>query len=48
MKAISLDPFAYVAYYNRFLVFLSQGKDMLAWADLQKALSCLYLIKGIE
>lgn len=43
-----MDPFAYVAYYNRFLCYFVQAKLKLAYGDLQKALSCLYLLKGYE
>lgn len=43
-----MDPFAYVAYYNRFLCYFVQEKLKFAWSDLQRALSCLYLIRGYE
>jgi tetratricopeptide (TPR) repeat protein len=45
-QAIAIDPYAHVAYYNRFLVHLSLGSLPSARRELHKALSCLYVLRG--
>lgn len=46
-KAISFDPYCYIAYYNRFLSYF-QRDSQSAWKNLQKSLSCLCMLKGFE
>jgi tetratricopeptide (TPR) repeat protein len=45
-KAIKLDPYSYVAYFNRFLIRYTLDEHSDAWKDLKKALSCLNMIRG--
>jgi len=47
-RAISVDPYSYIPYYNRFIANFSLGHLPNAWKDLQKTLSCLYLLRGYE
>ena len=43
-----MDPYSYIPYFNRFLCNFVLGDLANAWKDLQKALSCLYLLRGYE
>jgi tetratricopeptide (TPR) repeat protein len=47
-QAIALDPYSHIAYFNRFLGYLSSGEREAGWRDLRRALSCLYLVRGVE
>ena len=44
-KAVTLDPYSYIGYYNRFLCYFNQD-NLRAKHELDKALSCLYLLIG--
>ena len=45
--AITLDPYSHIAYYNRFLARLKSHPE-LAYRDIKKGLSCLYVLRGFE
>lgn len=45
---MALDPYLYIAYYNRFLALHSSKAYLSARKELLKALSCLYLYRGLQ
>lgn len=44
-KALQMDPFDYRSYYNLFVIYWRSNQHNLAFANLKKCLSILYVLK---